>query len=193
MLFWTTKSRAPHVIWLPLIKNVISKNMKNTLITSILLMSFLVHSSENGYVKVPGAEGYYSHEQKNYNVFSSNNQSGLLLTNKNGESIVEVLDENNDGKVDLIRYSTLDEKGNIFTRVEDYDMNGKLDVKFTYSKNQSITKTEINYFGCWRVINNKNGNHYIQKGKNIVPLTYIKGKFTYNKSLKKDAQTPCAF
>jgi hypothetical protein len=154
-------------------------------------------AGSNGFKEVSGLEGEYSLETENYYVFTRKSGPELMVTMKGAGSVFEVLDTDNDKKLDLLRYSVFDKDGNYLYTVEDYAMDGSYDIRNNFNHRDQLNsedlKMEVNYFGCWyRVIKGERGA-IIKVGDQEIPISLVNGKPTYNNSFKpQGGVSPCS-
>ena len=151
-------------------------------------------SSGGGFKEVAGLEGEYAFEKENYILFTRKNGPDFMLSKKGERTIIEALDTDKDGVLDVLRYDVFDKKNRYIYTVEDQDLNGSLDIRHnigTPNLKQKGSKLEINYRGCWyKVVKNKSNKPVIVVGKNEIPIVGNNGKYTYNKSFKPQGKIP---
>jgi len=90
--------------------------------------------------------------------------------------LVELVDKNSDGVVDLLRYLVLDENDNKIFLVEDSEMDGILDQRTVFDGDK-IKAIEVPFQGIWYTIHTQDGKHFIEVVGNTIPLEYQGGIF----------------
>ena len=85
--------------------------------------------------------------EKHYELFSSSDQ-GIMVIDKNHTPIVEILDVNEDGILDFIRYSFFDVSGDTVIEIEDCGMDGNAEQRWHFPTS-SESYIEISYLGKW--------------------------------------------
>ena len=134
-----------------------------------------------------GDDSYYEFEQGKYKLFASKSDSGFLYTNQNMESVVEVLDTDKDGVVDLLRYTVYAKDGTDFITSEDYGMDGDINMRWHHAKDDYM---EVWYLEKWNRILGMKEELHIVNGEWRIPVVNTNGRFvvqTHNKTLN---QTP---
>ena len=114
-------------------------------------------------------------------LITNNKEAGFLLTNKEAEPLIEVLDKDNDGIVDLLRYTVFDSAGSAKLIVEDNDLDGHIDQKWYKGKAEYF---EIPYDGVWYRVKKSKSEKYIETTAGKLPVKLIGGilRVTHNKS-----------
>ena len=145
------------------------------------MLFYSVSSFSEGFIPSPGSEdSFHQLEQEKYILYSHNKKAGLWLTHKKHLTAVEVLDKDNDGTIDLIRYGVFDQDDNQLYEVEDYDMDGQLDQRTTYKDNKTFS-WQIWYENHWRLIiidtSKKPTEWSIEVNEKKIMLTREKGRF----------------
>ena len=132
---------------------------------------------------VEAKDEFVTIEQKNYYLISSEEVSGFdFHHNKNG-SLVTVIDTNEDGEVDLLRYTAYSEDGKAVIESSDYNLDGTIDVRWHVSDKYF----EIWHLTSWHRIENGENSMYINTKKGAVPVIREDGQFkvtTHNKAFK---------
>ncbi len=144
-------------------------------ILSLLVVAFPVAASD-------AIDGFISYDvaQMRINIDPTGYGIGIHKLD-NFEKIVELVDKDNDGVIDLLRYAVLNQNGIKSFEVEDHEMDGVLDQRAVY-ENGKLMYFEIPFNGKWhKVIGNDGQNHILIEGQNI-PVSYSDGVFKLNDS-----------
>lgn len=103
---------------------------------------------------------------------------------EDGSLLVELVDKNEDGVIDLLRYLVLTKSGEKKYQVEDFEMDGVLDQRVVFEEGK-LKHIEIPYKGNWKKTHHENGKHYIIVSGKTIPLEYEAGilrVFAHNKA-----------
>lgn len=114
-------------------------------------------------------------------LHSFDDTPGFLYQKVDGTPHVAVLDSNNDGKVDLLRYSVFDEEGLELFVVEDHEMDGTLDQRWHRVEPSYF---EIQHNEKWYRVHGKAQDMHIKTKSGMVEVQLNNGKLstsTHNK------------
>lgn len=151
----------------------------NKLITFFAI--FLVNPAfGDGFEKID--DKYYAFKQDKYTLVTSKTYPGFMFTNHKMKSLVEVLDTDEDGVVDLLRYTAYAENGVDFIASEDYDMDGEINMRWHHSEDGYM---ELWYLEKWHRILGRGKELHIVNGQWRIPVISKNGRFvaqTHNKT-----------
>jgi uncharacterized Fe-S center protein len=115
---------------------------------------------------------YGSIDVANQSIVYFSDQAGFSLQTKEGEIHVQALDKDEDGTIDLIRYSIFDESGKEILEVEDSTLNGVINQRWHKSNPSYI---EILYNKNWYKVHKSENGPYINVLGKKIPVTTEKG------------------
>lgn len=97
----------------------------------------------------------------------------VVVTGPHG-IVLALGDSDGDGDLDLLRYIVYDENGDQLIEVEDYDVNGKTDVRWHW---QEPSFMELWYSNGWRQLHKRGDEFYLEFDGQVVPVKYENGRF----------------
>ena len=86
-------------------------------------------------------------------LFDKHKPTLLLMDIVNHKKILELLDRDNDGKPDMLRYSSFDESGVELVESTDCELDGQIDVRWHYPYIVDLSYIEVWYDEKWNKIN----------------------------------------
>jgi hypothetical protein len=118
-------------------------------------------------------DGWVYVDQSQHVVMVNTQKEEVVVTGPHG-IVLALGDSDGDGGLDLLRYIAYDENGDQLIEVEDYDVNGKTDVRWHW---QEPSFMELWYSNGWRQLHKSGDEFYLEFDGKVVPVKYESGRF----------------